>query len=221
MTTSALPRQNTDHNGHAGYVPHDLTYSALFEDSLIDTILSHNPSPRPGLRILSEDSNEQAIPGQSIRLDQINWNDLPRIEEDELPLSLDDSRRIFASRIPGIKLTHPGGYLEGGPGLDPDMDSFAEDFFTTHTDGDGNAITTPAQLTAALEKEVEDAVGLLRQRVQARQDAREKNERIGRELKALVDQHEMELKIQSRMAEDQKRKKEARERRRRERDGGA
>ena len=214
-STAALPRQNSSHNGHAGYVPHDLKYSAAFEDSLIDTILNSPTNARPGLRILPEDSAEQSTPGQTIRSDQINWADLPRIEEDELPLSLTDPRRIFSSRLPGINLTHPGGYLEGGPGLDPDMDSFADDFFANQ-----HALSTSAQLDAAVEKEVQASLALLAQRMRARREAREKNERIGRELKTLVDQHEMELKIQSKMAEDQKRKKEARERRRRERDAG-
>lgn len=219
MTTTAptaLPRQNSTHDGHASYVPHDLKYSASFEDSLVDTVLSPPSTAQSGLRILPDDSNEQSIPGQTIRADQINWDDLPRIEEDELPLPLDDRRRTFTSRIPGINLTHPGGYLEGGPGLDPEMDTFADDLFSTQA----QPITTSAQLAAAIDREVESSMELLRQRLEARREAKEKNERIERELKTLVDQHEMELKIQSRMAEDQKRKKEARERRRRERDGG-
>lgn len=216
MAEPPVPRHNSALSGHASYVPHDLKYSASFEDSLIDTVLSSQSHGRPGVRVLPEDSDEQPVPGQSIRIDQIDWNDLPRIEEDELPLPLDDRRRIFASHIPGVKLTHPGGYLEGGPGLDPEMDTFPEDFFANQA----ASIASSAQLQAAIAKEVDASMELLKQRLRARREAREKNERIGRELKTLIDQHEMELKIQSRMAEDQKRKKEARERRRRERDGG-
>ena len=212
---AGLPRQNSAHLGYAGYVPHDLKYSAAFEDSLIDTVLSSD-TPQSGLRILSDDGDEQPVPGQSVRAEQINWDDLPQIDEDELPLPLEDSRRVYASAVPGVRLTHPGGYLEGGPGLDPDMDTFPDDFFANQP----QPITTPSALSAAVDKEVEASVALLKQRLEARREAKEKNERIGRELKGLVDQHEMELKIQRRMAEDQRRKKEAREKKRRGRDGG-
>lgn len=36
---------------------------------------------------------------------------------EELPLGLGDERRRFASGIAGVRLTHPGGRLEGGPGV--------------------------------------------------------------------------------------------------------
>ena len=53
-----------------------------------------------------------------------------------------------------------------------------------------------------------------------RRAAKERNEQIEKELKALRDQHEMELKIHNRMREESERKKEAREKRRRDREGG-
>lgn len=201
---------------YASYVPHDLKYSTDFEDSLVQTLLDPAANADDtGIRIIPDDSDEKPKDGVSIRATDVDISTLPHIPEDELPLPLSDPRRIFASAIPGIKLTHPGGYLEGGPGLDPELDTFPDDFLNHNTDI-GNA----AALSTAIQSDIETQVETLKGRMRARQKAKEKNEQIEKELRALVDQHSMELKIQRRMAEEQKAKREAKEKKRRERAGG-
>lgn len=211
----ALQRNGSSTATYASYVPHDLKYSATFEDTLMDAVLSSD-SQDQGLRIVPHDSDEQAAEGQSVRAADIDFASLPQITEEELPLPLDDPRRIYASPIPGVKLTHPGGYLEGGPGLDPEMDTFPDDFFTNLYP----SISAPGELDDAVKREVEKGVELLKQRLEARRQGKEKNERIEKELRTLTDQHQMELKIQSRIAEERRKKKEAKEKKRGARGGG-
>lgn len=199
---------------YASYVPHDLKYNAEFEDNVMNAVLSSDGA-QIGIRIIPDDSNEPAVEGQSVRFSDIHPQSLPNIAEEELPLPLNDTRRVFASPLPGIKLTHPGGYLEGGPGLDPDMDTFPDDFLSSRPQ-----IASSPQLQRALQKEISTSMELLRERLRARQKAKERNEQIEKELKMLTDQHTMELKLHNRMQEEMARKKEAKEKRRREREGG-
>ncbi|TKA24400.1 hypothetical protein B0A50_06720 [Salinomyces thailandicus] len=208
------PQEAQPPNSWANYVPHDLKYSADFEDALVKAAVDGDAGS-VGIRVLPNDSEEQPVDGISVRARDVSLQSLPSISEDNLPLSLDDSRRIFASPVPGVKLTHPSGYLEGGPGLDPEMDTFPDDFLSRHP-----TVTTAAQLRAAVNSEVDEAVETLKGRLRKRRAAKERNEQIEKELRALRDQHEMELKIHNRMREESERKKEVRERRRREREGG-
>ena len=215
--STTTPPQETTSGVHAAYVPHDLKYSADFEDSLIQAVLhsSRDQTEDYGIRVLPEDSAETPENGRSVRLNDISAESLPNITEEELPLPLDDKRRTFASPIPGVKLTHPGGYLEGGPGLDPDMDTFPDDFLSNNPH-----VSNIEQLRLAVQKEIEVSVDVLKERLRERQKAKERNEQIEKEIKTLTDQHSMELKIQKRMQEERAEKKEARERRKREKEGG-
>jgi hypothetical protein len=208
------PQEERPNGAFASYVPHDLKYSQDFEDALMQLVLGPE-LPQDGIRVIPEDSSEQPVDGVSVRADAVSWQSLPTINEDELPLPLDDSRRIFASPIAGVKLTHPGGYLEGGPGLDPEMDTFPEDFLSNNPNAKSNE-----RLRVAVAKEVEASMELLRERLEARRKAKERNEQIERELKLMSDDHSLELKIQRKMAEDLRAKKEAKEKRRLEREGG-
>ncbi|EGP88051.1 unnamed protein product [Zymoseptoria tritici ST99CH_3D7] len=208
------PQEVQPTGAFASYVPHDLKYSQDFEDSLMQLVLESDVQ-QDGIRVIPEDSNEQPVDGVSVRADAVSWQSLPTINEDELPLSLDDPRRIFASPIAGVKLTHPGGYLEGGPGLDPEMDTFPEDFLSNNTNA-----RSKERLRKAVAKEIDASMELLRERLEARRRAKEKNEQIERELKLMSDDHSLELKIQRKMAEDLRVKKEAKEKRRMEREGG-
>lgn len=208
------PQEGQPPNSWANYVPHDLKYSADFEDSLAKAAL--NPDAKQdGIRVLPEDSDEQPVDGESVRARDVSLQSLPSIAEDDLPLPLDDSRRIFASPVPGVTLTHPSGYLEGGPGLDPKMDTFPEDFLSRHPN-----VTTSTQLREAVKEEVDEAVEALKERLRRRKAAKERNEQIEKELKTLREQHEVELKVHNRLREESERKKEAKEKRRKEREGG-
>jgi len=210
------PPSDDQINGvYATYVPHDLKYNGDFEDSLIHAVLDSDGTANQGVRVIPDDSDEQPQDGVSVRASDISLASLPVITEDDLPLPLNDPRRIFASPVPGIKLTHPGGYLEGGPGLDPDMDTFPEDFFSRNSD-----VNNMAELRRAVQTEVDEKVEELKERLRARQKAKEKNEQIEKELRALVDQHYMELKIQRRMADEQRAKREAKEKRQKAKEGG-
>lgn len=223
MTTSTAPgegptppQEEQGSSIYASYLTHDLKYSADFEDSLIEILLhSHNAEVRTGIRVIPEDSEEQAVEGESVRAQDVAFQSLPTLTADDLPLPLDDARRKFASPIAGIRLTHPSGYLEGGPPLSPAMDNFADDFLSNNSH-----VSTPDQLRSAVQKEVEASIEHLKERLRARQKAKEKNEQIARDLKVLRDQHDMELRIHERMQEEQRRKKEAREKRRSERQAG-
>ncbi|KAK5122346.1 hypothetical protein LTR85_004257 [Meristemomyces frigidus] len=208
------PQEEQPNGAYASYVPHDLKYSADFEDSLVKAVLDPN-ARQDGIRIIASDSDEQPVNGVSVRARDVSLQSLPTISENELPLPLNDPRRIFTSPAAGVKLTHPGGYLEGGPGLDPDMDTFPDDFLSRYEHA-----TSPEELRKAIRQEIDSSVELLKERLRARQRAKERNEQIEKELKTLMDQHGMELKIHTRMAEENQRKKVAKERRRREREGG-
>jgi len=218
------PQEDQPTGAYATYLPHDLRYSADFEDSLIALLIDrqedrNSSAQDTGIRILPADSAEQPITGASLRATDLSLQSLPTMPESDLPLPIDDARRIFASPIPGLKLTHPGGYLEGGPGLDPDLDTFPDDFVAKHAAELGPGST--AELSRALQDEVEAGIEVLRERLRKRKAARERNEQVEKELRVLMDQHGMELKIQRRLAEEGERKKESRERRRRrEREGG-
>ncbi|KXL48390.1 hypothetical protein M433DRAFT_541139 [Acidomyces richmondensis BFW] len=211
---STPPQEDNQKSMYASYVPHDLKYSADFEDALMNVVTDPD-TPIAGIRVIPAGSDEEPQAGISIRAEDISFSSLPSVSENELPLPLDDARRVFASPVPGVKLTHPGGYLEGGPGLNPEMDTFPDDFIQNYPVRISNA----SDLKNAVEAEVERNLDLLQQRLKARRQAKERNEQIEKELKTLMDQHEMELKMHNRIAEENARKKEARERRRKDRAG--
>ncbi|KAK3629059.1 hypothetical protein LTR56_018295 [Elasticomyces elasticus] len=209
------PPQDEQLNGlYASYVPHDLVYNADFEDSLMRAALDPD-AKRDGIRIIPSGSTERAQEGLSVHLSDALLQSLPIIAEDELPLPLNDSRRIYASPVPGVKLTHPGGYIEGGPGLAPNMDTFPDDYFQNNPE-----ITSADEFRKARTKEVEASIELLKERLRARQGAKEKNEQIEKQLQKLREEHDMELRVHNKMAEVNRQKKEARERRKKEKEGG-
>ena len=205
------PQEEQPNDAYASYVSHDLKYNATFENSLMIAVLDA-AARQDGIRVLADDSNEQPVNGVSVRARDVSLQSMPTIAEDELPLSLDDPRRIFSSPVPGVKLTHPGGYLEGGPGLDPDVDTFGDDFLSHH-----EHVNSPKDLRAVIRQEIDSSVELLQTRLQARQKAKERNEQLEKELKTLMEQHGMELRIHNRMAEESQKKKAAKEQKRKER----
>nr|POE88182.1 hypothetical protein CFP56_11411 [Quercus suber] len=219
QTQPTPPSEDAPFSAHASYIPHDLAYSAEFEDSLIDAILDPNPSDITsdgGICVLSPDSPTLPVSGTSIRLSDVSPQSLPFLPEAELPLPLNSPLRTFASPLRGIKLTHPFGYFEGGPGLDPTIDTFPDDFVAGHAE-----VETAKELRRAVEQEIASNVEVLRDRLRARREAKENNARIERELRTLLDQHSMERKIHAKMAEEKVRKREAREKRKKSgREGG-
>ena len=216
----ALP--NDSH--YANYVPHDLKYSPTFEDSLLDLVVrGPSPNSKPGLRVLPLDSTEEPEPGVSIRGSDVSFESLPTIAEEELPLAIDDARRVFESPIAGLKLTHPNGYLEGGPGLDPNLDTFTDDFLSNHaphTNHNTNTVNDTTLLRAAVTAEIASSISLLEQRLRDREEGKRKNEDIEKKLRELRQEHDMELRVHNKMAEDIQRRKDAKAGRKEERGEG-
>ncbi|GAB7353051.1 hypothetical protein MBLNU459_g3604t1 [Dothideomycetes sp. NU459] len=190
---------------HAAWLPADIPYSAAYENAVKQAIVY--PPPRSsGIRILRDGSAEEAQPGISVRASDIDPASLPDIAFDDLPLPLDDKRRIYASPLPGINLTHPGGYFEGGPGFAPNHDAFAAEFITQFNIGDAT------QLHDAVEKEIGQHIEVARERMAAREAALQQNARIEKEIKTLMDQREMEVKIEAKIKDEAKARRERRER---------
>lgn len=197
----------------ATWLPAHIPYNESYENALQHAILNP-PTGRNGLVILPDDSPSQPEPGISVRARDIQPNHLPDIDFHQLPLPLDDTRRIYASPLPGIRLTHPVGYLEGGPGPSSDQDAFVRDFISQHN------ITTRAQLLEVRAQEIEKNLDLTKERMRARHHALQHNARIEKEIKTLTDQREMELKIETRMRNEAMARRERREKKRERKSAG-
>lgn len=201
------PKYPNGHQGYATWLPSDIPYNETFENGLQHT-LENPPAGRDGLILLDEDSANSPEPGISVRARDIDRNQLPAISFDQLPLPLDDPRRVYTSAIPGLRLTHPGGYLEGGPGLFPEEDVFASDFISHFN------ISHPAQLREVRAREIQSHFADAKERMRNRREALHHNARIEKEIKTLTDQREMELKIETRMRDEATARRERREKRR-------
>ena len=216
---ATIPLQEGAPSGmFASYVPHDLKYSAEFEDGVMRAVLGLESAPASkseGIRVIPDDSDEPAVAGVSVRSEAASLQNLPSIDEETLPLALDDTRRLYASPLPGIKLTHPGGYLHGGPGLDSEIDTFPEDFLANNP-----RVHTPGQLRGAIERDIAASREILHERMRTRQRAIQKNEQIEKELNLLMEEHSMELKINRKLADERRAKKEAKAKRKMEREAG-
>jgi hypothetical protein len=191
------PQDDPPSTVYASYVSHDIKYNGAFEDSMMAVVLDVSSSTPKRKGISPESTSPES---------------LPVVNEEDLPLPLSDPRRKFTSPIPGVLLTHPGGYFEGGPGLDPEIDTFVEDF--VERNAGISPTSSAAVLRSAVQQEVDQNMEMLKERMEARRKAHERNEQIDKELKIMTDQHAMEMKINRKLAEERRAKKEAKERRR-------
>ncbi|KAI4724205.1 hypothetical protein E4T49_08070 [Aureobasidium sp. EXF-10728] len=211
MSQSVSPRAkdaNPPPIHHATYQPHQIPYSAHYEDSLYH-ILEYPPRSRDGISIIPNDSLEQPKQGISVRLRDVDYKSLPQVTLQQLPLSVHDPRRIFASPVAGIRLTHPGGYLEGGPGAGAEEQrNWAREFV------EREGVLDEEGLGAVVQRHMQQNMSLAKERMRARNDALQQNARIEREIKTLMDQREMEVKIETRMKEDARKRRENREHKR-------
>lgn len=174
---------------------HSIPYDATFEDCLMRTILTPPTAGFDDVTIVDSDSAAPVL-GYSIISSDIDPSDLPHVSQEELPLSLNDERRVYRSSIPGILLTHPGGLFEGGPGPASssasraiNLDAFARDFVQRHD------IRTAEQLQRKVEEEKAVWMRQARERMLAREEATERNEKLEREVRQLVAQREMEIRV--------------------------
>lgn len=168
----------------------DVPYDRDFEDSVMRTILDP-PSTADGLE------SRGPLPAFLLGRDTV--------PHQELPLPLDDPRRLYKSSIPGIKLSHPTGAYEGGNPEPTEKDMrWTQDFIQQ------NHIKTKEDLERVSAQTLEEKMDELRRRMQDRKEALAEREKVERELKALNDQREVELKAQRSIIEKAKAKKEER-----------
>ena len=199
---------------YASYLPTELPYNEQFQNDISRILADADAQTDNGIRVIPDGSDEAPEEGVSIRAKDISPTSLPRIQKDELPLPLSDPRRIYAGPVPGIKLTHPGGYVEGGPGLNPTLDTFNQDYLGRNSD-----IRTVADLESAKQRDIDTELEKAREIAQKRLKALDHNENIHKQIRALEAQHDMELKLQKRMAAEQKAKREAKEKKKEEKAG--
>ena len=171
----------------------EIRYDETFERDLARLV--SNPPPADGIRIVYGDEK----PGE----DELNITDawaqeLPKVEHDELPLPLADPRRKFWGPVAGVRLTHPGGLLEGGPASDDSVNEAQK--FINHFQ-----IRDPVELRQRVVEQMELAMEELKSRANARQAAVENNEKVDRDLA----QREMEDKIWQRLRDQAREKKRA------------
>jgi hypothetical protein len=185
MSQSVSPRDKKVANQHATYQPHEIPYSAHYENALYH-ILEYPPRSRDAIYVIPDHSNEQPIQAVSVRARDIDPKSLPQLTLRNLPLSIHDPRRVFASPIPGIRLTHPGGYLEGGPGPSPEEQrKWARDFL------EKEHVQSEEALGMVVQQHMQQNMTLAKERMRARYHALQQNARIEKEIKTLMDQREM------------------------------
>ncbi|PNS20068.1 Sphingomyelinase C 2 [Sphaceloma murrayae] len=175
---------------HASYLPRDIPYSAPFEDSIADLL---NSTTSTATRPIAE------RPASS--------SSYPVLDLDALPLAISDPRRTFPSPVPGLRLTHPSGYLEGGPGLSPSEDEFAAHFVSEH------GIRDVQTLEQVKSQEIQRHIETARERARKRREAKEKNEGIDAEIRAMEEQLKLEMRVLGKARERALEKRETREKR--------
>ncbi|KAL0256868.1 hypothetical protein SLS55_007677 [Diplodia seriata] len=168
----------------------EVPYNREFEDSVMRAILDPPPT---------SDGIESHGPLPAFLLGR------DTVPHEELPLPLDDPRRQYKSTIPGIKLTHPTGAYEGG-----NPDPTEEDKAWVREWIERNNIKTKDDLERVKTEAIQEELDEMRRRARARQEAIGEREKIEKELKALNDQREVELKAQRSIIEKAKAKKEER-----------
>lgn len=196
--------ENTTSNS-ASHDAYAIPYSAAFENAVQEHLLgSSSHDDQISITVVADsDVKAQTLTGTFVLQSSIDESSLPEIALEELPLPLNDPRRIYTSQIPGIRLTHPNGHLHGGPGLTPaQRTEFAHDFVARHD------LTTEEQMAEALRSETDECLDQLRQRMSDRDDARKSNARIESELAALTDQMDMETRVLN-QAKERKRRRDA------------
>src|SRR5690606_15928262 len=129
--------------------------------------------------------------------------DAPSVARHELPLPLSDPRRTHTlAAFPHIKLTHPSGWVEGGPGPTEEAKlAFVSALVSRRR------IRNEDGLRRALEEDKAAQVLRLWDRTKERQRAKEQNARVRRELDTLVAQREMEVRLEQRIRDEAKKRR--------------
>ena len=175
----------------------DSPYSERFTDQLMRAVL--DPVSPKGTVVL--DKGSSAITNSDVvRLEDAA---LPDVSPLDVPLPLEDPRRVYRSAIPGVLLTHPGGPVEGGAPLNlagstvdssgppaPEVRELAQRLIKS------NSIKSAAQLKKTIASETQKHLDDLRTQMQDRNEAIAENERLGKEIKQIEAERATERKIE-------------------------
>jgi hypothetical protein len=154
------------------FSPATVPYNETFENELMELLL-HPPSLTP-----------HRTPAHKI----------PTIPASQLPIPLSSHQRTYISQVPGLYLTHENGYHTGGPGPSPhSIDEFAERFIQEH------GIEDAGQLERVVEDIIRRRLEDVKERMERRKDAVEKNRGVERELEDLRLQRSAELRVMERV----------------------
>lgn len=155
------------------FSPTTVPYDESFENSLMEAVL------RP--------SEQQASP-------KLPVHSTPMISASQLPLPLSSQHRVHRSPIPGVFVTHANGYHTGGPGPSPHtVNEYASKFIEEH------GIEDERQLEETVQGLVNAKLEEVKERMQKRSEALEKNKAVQRELDDLKLQRDAELRVLERM----------------------
>jgi hypothetical protein len=167
-------------------------YDAAFEDSVMRIVL--NPPPADGV-ILLNDGDDPPVGSGSVLRTAVDLERIRTFATSELPLPLDHPLRVYRSSVPGIRLTHPGGELEGGEG--PGMSTSERASFARELIED-NRLRSATQFWRIVENEKREALKELEEKMRARQDAIRKNELLESQLDVLKEQRDIEVRVLNR-----------------------
>jgi len=98
-------------------LPYSASFTSALSNIVLDSSLALSDSLR-GIRIQQGQiftASDHPTQPSITTLSSVDFGALPIFRDDELPIPLDDPRRKFESVVPGLRVTHPGGRLEGGP----------------------------------------------------------------------------------------------------------
>jgi hypothetical protein len=184
-STEAIDNMGPLPNGETSTgFPTTIPYNAAFDDSLMSTML-YIPSS-----FQQRPNGEQPL-------------DATSITPEHLPIPLLSHLRTHPSGVPGVALTHPHGSLYGGPqphSLEA-LHAYAQELIAS------NGIVCRSELEALIEREIVDARSELEERLDARRSARERNQDVEREIRKLVDEREMEIRVAERWRNERDRQR--------------
>jgi hypothetical protein len=175
-------QENEEHgNGFPTTVP----YSASFNDSLMNTMDYMSGSYQQPL------GGEGPLNAESIR-------------PEHLPIPLSSPLRTHRSPVPGVSLTHPSGSLYGGPQPHSaaELHAYAQEVISSH------GIVRRSDLRELIDTKIAEARTDLEDRLQERRAAKERNDVLKNEVRQLMVEREMEVRVAERWRSEKEKAKE-------------
>ncbi|KAJ9637194.1 hypothetical protein H2199_007480 [Coniosporium tulheliwenetii] len=208
MADSAHSSSPTSHDFAA---QNGIRTTSAFDNAIMHIVLE---PPSPSGIIILTDPNEQPVENSSVRLADINPSTLPSIPAHELPSP--SPTPVVSTAPPPRPPPHPPQRLSRRRPLpftsDPSTrDGFSQHFIRSH--GIRSSEELERRLGAAMQEQKDE----LRRRMRRREEAIEHNARVEKEIRNLVDQRAMEVKLEEKFKADAARRREEREERERKR----